>query len=95
MHPDQTYLQNWIYLGPIKTLWKNSLAYLSRRRKKSFYRRHLVRDVVSRQLPQHVVCHSVDYGLSGVSGLPADALLGLHAQDGVQDPLGRVDLQSM
>ena len=52
----------------------------------------LVRDVVAWQLPQHVIGQPVHDGLAGVAGLAAHALLGLDAQDGVQDALGRVDL---
>ena len=52
----------------------------------------LVGDVISRQLPQHVVRHPVDDGLAGVAGLAAHALLRLDGQDRVQDSFGGVDL---
>ena len=54
----------------------------------------LVCDVVPWEFPQHVVSHSVDDGLSGVSGFPSNALLRLHAQDRVEDALGGVDLKN-
>ena len=55
----------------------------------------LVRDVVARQLPQHVVGHPVHDGLASVAGLAAHALLRLHGQDGVQDAFRGVDLENI
>ena len=52
-----------------------------------------MRDVITRQLPQHVVSHSVDNGLTCVAGLATNTLLRLNAQDGVQDAFRGVDLQ--